>query len=116
MSAGKYNLSIEQGAIYGVEFTCVSDDGTVWNLTDYTAQLQIRDKVGGEVYYDSKIYEDIVIDGPAGTIFMSIPTLRTSLLDFDKAVYDLELKKNNEVIRILEGSVYLSKEVTHNDN
>ena len=116
MSAGKYNLSIEQGALYGFELTITSEDGSIFDLTGFTAQLQIRDKVGGIVLYDSKVFEDIVINGPAGSLLLSIPTARTKLFTFIKGVYDLELEKNLENTRILEGSVYLSKEVTKNDN
>jgi hypothetical protein len=48
----------------------------------------------------------------SGAIAVYISAVSSSLLDFGEAMYDLELVKGNEVTRLLEGKVKLSKNVT----
>lgn len=113
MSAGKYNLRIEQGASYGVRFTWQNDDKTPVDITDYVPQIQFRnEKDSDEILYDSSIGDDIDLDGPNGIINFNIPTAVTTLFTFDNCLYDLELTKDGETVRLVEGRVYLNKEVT----
>lgn len=113
MSAGKYNLRIEQGAKFGVQFIWKDGDKNPIDLTGYTAKLQMREsKEDTNVIYDSTTGDDISLGGVAGTIDWTLTTAITTAFDFDHAFYDLELTKDNETTRFLEGRVYLSKEVT----
>jgi hypothetical protein len=52
--------------------------------------------------------------GTDGMIYIKISDTDTESLDFDTAIYDLELTDTNtgKVIRLLQGTVKLSKEVT----
>ena len=113
MSAGKYNINVEQGTTYSVRFTYKDDTNNPVDLTDYTAQIQFREtKDATTTIYDSSTGGDITLGGVDGTIDLSINTATTTAFDFDNCVYDLELTLDNETIRLIEGRVYLSKEVT----
>ena len=43
MSAGKYNITIEQGADFALSFT-LKEDGSAKDLSDYSARAQMRTK------------------------------------------------------------------------
>ncbi len=112
MASGKYNLNIEQGSVFGVRFTWESEPGVPVDLTDFTAQIQFREEADGDVLYDSEIGGKILLGGEAGTIDFTLTTLQTTGFDFDNALYDLEMTKQGSTTRLLEGRVYLSKEIT----
>lgn len=85
------------------------------DLTNFTARMQIRASVDSTDTLVSLTSGggDIVISLPDAKITMTIATAVTETLDFDTAVYDLELvDSSGEATRILEGEVTLSKEVT----
>ena len=52
----------------------------------------------------------------SGTIGVSIAAVTSSLLDFNSAVYDLEIASGSgdtvTVVRLLQGKIKLSKEIT----
>jgi hypothetical protein len=48
----------------------------------------------------------------SGSIGVYISAVSSSALDFGEALYDLELVRGNEVTRLLEGKIKLSKNVT----
>jgi hypothetical protein len=48
----------------------------------------------------------------SGSIGVYISAASSSALDFGEALYDLELVRGNEVTRLLEGKIKLSKNVT----
>ena len=104
------------------------DDVTVLDLTHYTGRMQIKDKIGGSTTYIT-LSSSLSADGTglnfsgsnninpptSGTIGVFISAHSSSLLDFTKAVYDLEIISGSEypiVTRLLQGNVTLDKEVT----
>jgi hypothetical protein len=85
------------------------------NLTNYTARMQIREDIedASPLISLTSVAGDIVIDTANAGITVTIAADDTEDLDFDEAVYDLELEDVNGVVtRLLEGSVFLSDEVT----
>ena len=113
MASGKYNLNIEQGARYGVQFTWEDKDGNPVDLTGFSGQIQFRDeKESTTILYDSDTNSDLTLGPDPGSISFNIDTASTAAFSFDKALYDLEMSKDGETERLLEGRVYLSKEVT----
>ncbi len=114
LSAGKYNLMIEQGAKFGVQFTWQDKDGNPIDLSLWTGQIQFREsKDDTSILYDSDTAGDIVMGGVAGTVDFNLPTLTTTEFTFDDCLYDLELTDpDGEITRLVEGRVSLSKEVT----
>lgn len=125
MAAGRYSFTIEQGSTLNLELQYKDASGTPINLTDYEGRMQIRPSIASTTVYIS-LSSSLQADGTglnfsgsngttpptSGSIGIYISAISSSLLDFDQAVYDLEIFSGSYVSRILEGQVKLSKEVT----
>ena len=128
MAAGKYNFIIEQGATLDFEIAYTDSNSDKIDLTGYTGKMQIKDKIGGSTTYIT-LSSSLAADGTglnfsgsngitpptSGTIGVFISANSSSALDFNKAVYDLELITGSTypvVTRLLQGTVTLNKEVT----
>ena len=127
MAAGKYSFILEQGTTTSFEIQYKDASSNPIDLTGYTGRMQIRSD-----YADNTptTYADITttpnVDGSgldftglgggypttSGSIGIYISADLTSTFTFDTAKYDLELYKDSTVIRLLEGQIKLSKEVT----
>lgn len=108
------NLTVYQGATFKRTWAVTSEeDGSPYNLTAWTARMQIRAKKKSEDYLLNLTTENggIIIEVTVEeSIYMS-PEQTAELSS--SGVYDLELvDPQGEVIRIMEGSVTLSTEVT----
>ena len=116
MSAGRFDLIIEQGATYTQTFTYETAAGVPINLTAYTAAMQIRESVESTAVLATSSGTSpsitLTLGGSAGTIIVTMTATVTAAFAFDTAVYDLELTTGTTVLRLLEGEVKLSKEVT----
>ncbi len=131
MAAGRYSFVIEQGATTNFEIQYKDSNNTPIDLTHYSGRLQIRSTYvqdSGELYLtlSSSLNPDgtgLNFSGSngstsptSGSIGIYIASCTSSLLTFDEAKYDLELYSgSNEcpfTIRLLEGNIKLSKEVT----
>jgi hypothetical protein len=125
MAAGKYSFVIEQGATTNFQINWNDETGSAVDLSGYQARMQIRPQVEGSdifISLSSSLQPDgtgIHLSGSNGTtpvqsgsIGVYISAHSSSLLNFGEAFYDLELVKGNEVTRLLEGKVKLSKNVT----
>lgn len=113
--AGKLNITIEQGATFNPVLTWKDQAGTPIDLTGYTAQMQIRsDHASTTVIHEaSTTNNELVLGGVNGTVTFDIPATTTAAFTFDEGVYDLELTSASGVVtRLVEGTVYLSPEVT----
>jgi hypothetical protein len=124
MAAARYSFTIEQGATTNIQITWQDESGSV-NLSGYGARMQIRPSATSETVYLS-LSSSLQTDGTglnmsgsdgltavqSGSIGIYISAATSSLLNFDTAYYDLEMVNGNEVTRLLEGQVKLSKNVT----
>lgn len=125
MAAAKYSFTIEQGATLDFQIDWTDNSGSAIDLTGYHARMQIRPQVESNQVYIS-LSSSLQADGTglnlsgsngitpleSGSIGVYISAYSSSLLDFGKAVYDLELVNGNYVTRLMEGYVNLSKNVT----
>lgn len=131
MPAGLYNFTIEQGTTLQFRIDYQDENNDPINLEGYHARMQIRNEPGGSRLYAS-LSSSIAPDGTglnltptvngsiypqsSGSIEVTLSAYSSSLLNFDKAYYDLELMSGSgsgvHVIRLLQGKVKLSKEVT----
>ena len=128
MAAGRYSFVIEQGATVNFELQYRDGTGTPIDLTDYAGRMQIRSTVSSPVVILS-LSSSLNPDGTginfsgsngstpptSGSIGIYISACTSSMLNFDQAVYDLEIYSGSNcpyVIRLLEGQVKLSKEIT----
>jgi len=129
MSAGKYSFTIEQGATLQFEIQYKDSNNSPIDLSTYNGRMQVRPTVGSSDVYltlSSTLQSDgtgLNFSGSngstpteSGSIGIYISAVTSSNLDFNEAYYDLEIYSgsgNSEyVVRLLEGKVKLSKEVT----
>lgn len=129
MAAGKYSFIIEQGATLDFEIRYKDSNGNPISLEGYNGRMQIRPSPESETVYltlSSTLNSDgtgLNFSGSSGTVPLSsgsigiyVASCTSSLLNFNEAYYDLELYQGSEscayTIRLLEGKVKLSKEVT----
>lgn len=106
--AGIQNLVIDQGTTFSVTINLTTDDGSEKDLTDYTVSSQIRKSYHTNTYTaltTSKI--DL-----AGEITLSLTPEQTSALKAGRYVYDVEISSSQETVRVVEGIVTVTPEVT----
>ena len=117
MAAGIYNFTIEQGTTFTRTFKYKDSDGVAIDLTNHAIRMDIRTSIDAE----STLLE--LVESNTGTGFkvdetntneftLTITATDTSNLNFDTAVYDIEIENNSLVTRLLQGKIKLSKEVT----
>lgn len=117
MTAGEYDLTMEQGATFDRLLTYKPDGVNPADLTGYTARMQVRKRLATP---DPPMLElttengRITLGGAAGTIRLYVTDEDTmSELEGRRGVYDLELQTpGGEVIRLLEGTVTIDPNVT----
>lgn len=111
--AGKYNTVAEQGATYNLNFT-VATDGVAWDLTSYSAQMQVRRSANdANTLLDlSDTAGDITMNS-SGEVAVTVSASDTNTLPVGRWFYDFELTSaGNEVTRLLEGRFIVSGQVT----
>jgi len=125
IDANRYNLSIWQGATFGLTITIKDTVGNVSNIAGYTARMQIRQA------YDSPsptetlttANGEITITGAEGNVAIQLAASRTANISVDLSgpgrppkqtyVYDLELiDTSNVVSKLLFGDAVVYAEVT----
>lgn len=128
MLAGVYNFIIEQGATFQLNTQYRDSDGKPVDLTGYSGRMQLRPSVESNTVYltlSSSLNPDgtgLNFSGSAnnlpptsGTIGIVISSCTSSELNFGTAYYDLEIYSGSScpyTVRLLQGQVQLSKEVT----
>lgn len=119
MPAGKYNMTIEQGADFLLPITVKDAAGNVLQLAGCDAMLEIRETKDAASAFVSLTEtagdddEQLIMADTSPNIQIKIPAAITNDLDFDVAYYDLEIKDaDGNIVRVLEGQVQLSKQVT----
>lgn len=115
MSAGIYDIYIEQGATYNQPLVWKDSSGTAVNVTGYTARMQIRKTVDATTIILTLTTENgrITVGGANGLITLLVSAADTAALTTFCGVYDLEvISPTGVVTRLLEGQVEVSKEVT----
>lgn len=104
MSAGKYNILIEQGATFTLNATW-EIAGSPVNLTGYSATMRIL-RSNETIDTLTSVDSDIVLGGAAGTVAVTITDEATTAYDFNTARYVLELTSGGGVTtRLLQGAV-----------
>jgi len=102
------NLVIDQGQTFSFELTLSNADGTAKNLSGYTTTSQMR-----KSYYSSTStsFTTAQVDA-TGTITISLTATQTSAIKAGRYVYDIEIASSSETLRVLEGIVTVTPEVT----
>ena len=124
MAAARYSFIVEQGATTNIQLKWEDASGSI-NLSGYSGRMQIRPTVESSTVYLT-LSSSLDVDGTglnmsgsdgetavqSGSIGIYISAAKSAELNFDTAYYDLEMMSGNEVTRLLEGQVKLSKNVT----
>lgn len=107
--AVRYKLHIKAGATFEREFEYTNEDGTPFNLTGYTALMQIRETAAGDLALEI----EPTINVETGTVGIYLSAEQTSELTADSYVYAIELYApgNEPTLRFVEGGVRVSPEV-----
>ena len=130
MSAGEFDINIEQGATFGLDISYKDSDSALILLGSggYSVSMQIRESHGGTLIIwggtePSDVSSgvttlkliDFTLADTSPNLKVAITAVNTATLtssQFDGAVYDIEVIVGTTVDRLMEGRVYLSKEVT----
>ena len=113
MTAGTYNIVAEQGATFTLSFT-IDTNGTPWDLTSYTAAMQVRPFVESTTkIFDLTSGDGITLGGSNGTVVVSISAQDMTTATVGRHVYDLELTSPSDIVtKILAGTFIIIPEVT----
>ena len=111
MTAGKYNLTIDQGSDF-LHFLTVKDStGTPKNLTGYTARASMRPTAESSTVYN--FVTGVTTPATNGKISMSLSSGVTAAIPAGTYLYDLELIGGaGSVERLIHGTVNLRREIT----
>lgn len=118
MTPGTYNLTIRQGSTLTRTFQVRDALGAAVNLSGYAVRMSARESLTDTSTLFAWSSDDadpyITIVEVTGTISLLVPPSVTAALSFIEGVWDMEIYATNDtdVHRILEGSVFLSSEVT----
>lgn len=113
--AATVNIVIEQGTDFSHVVGLTNSDGSVFNLTGYTARMQIRSTVASvAVLFELTVGNGrIIMNGAAGQLTLTITSIDTTAMTWRSGVYDLEIVSVAGVVtRIMQGNATLSLEVT----
>lgn len=103
----KVNLTIDQGATFSSSVELSDEQGNPVNTAVYTARGQLRK------HYQSNTSTSFTTALSNNTITISLTSTQTANIVAGRYVYDVEIiDASNNVIRLLEGIVTVTPEVT----
>jgi len=109
------DLLIYQGSTYDKRWTWKSD-GTPVDLSSAQIKAQARPAPRAGLQYLDMTTENgqiVIHDAIGGTFGIYLTAEQTAALNFDKAVYDLEIHWATGLVqRLIHGEIVLSREVT----
>lgn len=111
MPAGYTELFLEQGASFNTSIVLDDVAGESFNLATYTASSQMR-----KSYYSSNAAATFSVstgnDPSLGVITISLNSANTANIYPGRYVYDVYLTNNFSRVRVLEGIVNVTPQVT----
>lgn len=111
MTKFRHDLTLYQGDDWAAMVTVSNPDGTVPDLTGYTAQAQIREGIADQAWYvEAKLLCAVV---PPNQISISLTSRQTTRLKQPSYRWDLQLISPDGIITtIMAGEVKMLFEVT----
>lgn len=112
--SNNYNLKATQGTTFYFKFTILTA-GSPWNLTGYTARMQVRPTVEATKVLLNLNTENgtMSINASLGEVSISVPATTMAGVISGKHVYDIELVSGGgEVTKPLKGKFTVEAEVT----
>jgi hypothetical protein len=102
------NIVIDQGTTFSFTVNLTNDDGTKKDLTNYAVTSQMRKSYYTTTYTS---FNTAQID-LEGQITISLTAAQSSAVKAGRYVYDIEIASSTETLRIMEGIVTVTPEVT----
>jgi hypothetical protein len=116
MQPVKLDLKIYKGSTYRKSFQWIDSNGSPMVLTGCAIKMQIRDYLGsGTVLIELSTANGriVIVDAVLGKWQLVLTAVETGLLDFTRAVYDLDITfPSTEVHTPIKGDVVLIRQVT----
>jgi tRNA threonylcarbamoyladenosine modification (KEOPS) complex Pcc1 subunit len=113
--AGIYNIVADQGATLSRVITWRDSARTPYNITGYTARMQVRSTVDSStvVLELTTANSRISLGGATGQITLTVSATDMAAVTAGKYVYDLELISSGGVVsRLVQGNFVIRAEVT----
>lgn len=114
MIAGIYNITCEQGSTFSRTFTILQNDGTIYDLSSFSARMHIRRDYDSSstIHIATSANGQITISQVLGEIHVDIPASVTAGFTRD-GVYDLEIFNDEGIVyKVVKGRFRLNPEVT----
>jgi hypothetical protein len=109
------NFKIVQGDTFTIQATYKNPDGSVIDLTDYSAQMDVRDKPGGKILCASatELNNGISIDGENGKINVEFTPSQTRKFTLPNSAYQLKITNNDtgQQTTLTQGYIQVSSAV-----
>lgn len=113
MSAGRYDLKVDQGATFRRLITWTDDTGAPVPLVGWTAEAQVRTSPSDAAVVTLRDGDGITLGGEFGTIDLVMTPAQTAAMLPRKHVWDLLLTApTGQVTRLLQGEVRIDAAVT----
>ena len=111
MSAGTYNLVIDQGSDFALDLV-IKEAGSALDLTNYSGRAQLRTSVAASSA--SASFTITKTNAAGGALKIELAAATSTALAAGQYVYDLEIYTANDSVvkRILQGEVTITPEVT----
>jgi len=112
-NVSKLSYELRRGDTFDPTITYKDSTGAVILLSGYTAKMDIKDAIDGNVLLSLTHLAGITLTDTSPNISILIDDSITALFTFENAVYDLELTDTLGVVKTLvEGSILLKKDIT----
>ena len=111
MAAGTYNITIDQGSDFTLNFT-VKEDGSAKNLSSYSVRAALRKK--REDSSPAVQFTGTVDNSVIGKATITLTNAQTKNLTAGFYFYDIEIftASDAEVIRVVQGTANVTREIT----
>lgn len=108
--ATKVNIFADQGSDYNLDLTVKDDDGSVTNLSTFTANASFKKSYGTS---QTHFFTTEILDASAGKIQLKLPAESSSNVAHGRYVYDMVIDSPNldSTRRIIEGVLTIRPKV-----
>ena len=107
------NLRVEQGSSFTSDVTVKDSEGSVFDLTGYSASASLA-KGYDCSFYDRTNFTCTIATPSTGVITLDLTADQTNALESGRYVYDVEILRASDstITRVIEGIVTVSPSVT----